>query len=427
MKKKYIVIMVIVILALVLSVLGIKKLKENSNKKQYEVNEPVEIVWWNTLDSQYDDYVNEIIKKFNSSQKNITVKSQYIGNWSDLNEALAAANAAGTGLPAITDCNTKFIAAYANNNLFENLDDYIKATKYDTSDFIEGIYSIGTFNNKQVAMPFLHSTQVIYYNKSLAQKEKINYDGKFENLDVLFNEIRNKLNIIPLSMQSLDFYYGTIYRNAGVKIINDRESDLNSKQSIDITNKIKNWTENNMISWLQGNDASTNMKQSFYNQKSFAMLHNSTSLLTHIKKSNFEVGIAWYPSVNGNANADLGGGVLAIPSKNSQQIKNAAWEFMKFLCSEELNADWVIKTGNLPTRKFALNSEKLKNYLKQYPEYQVLYNNLEKIYPPLINESASQIVKIWQNYMNKIMLQKSDTNEMLEEAVKEIDEILNEQ
>ena len=132
MKKKYIVIMVIVILALVLSVLGIKKLKENSNKKQYEVNEPIEIVWWNTLDSQYDDYVNEIIKKFNSSQKNITVKSQYIGNWSDLNEALAAANAAGTGLPAITDCNTKFIAAYANNNLFENLDDYIKATKYDT-------------------------------------------------------------------------------------------------------------------------------------------------------------------------------------------------------------------------------------------------------------------------------------------------------
>lgn len=205
MKKKYVV-TIIILLALVVVFLGIKKIKENNDRKQYEVNEPIEIVWWNTLDSQYDEYVNEIITKFNNSQKNITVKAQYIGNWSDLNEALAAANAAGTGLPAITDCNTKFIAAFANNNLFENLDDYIKATKYDTSDFIEGIYSIGTFNNKQIAMPFLHSTQVIYYNKTLAEKEKINYDGKFESLDTLFNEIRNKLNITPLSMQSLDFY-----------------------------------------------------------------------------------------------------------------------------------------------------------------------------------------------------------------------------
>lgn len=425
MKKKYIIIIVI-LFVLVLGALGIK-LKENSDRKQYEDNEPIEIVWWNTLDSQYDEYVNEIIKEFNNSHKNITVKSQYIGSWSDLNEALAAANAAGTGLPAITDCNTKFIAAYANNNLFENLDEYIKATKYDTSDYIKGIYNIGTFNNKQIAMPFLHSTQVVYYNKTLAKNETINYDGKFESLDTLFNEIKSKLNITPLSMQSLDFYYGTIFRNAGVNIIDGKKSDLNSNQSIEITNKIKSWVDNNMISWLQGNDASTNMKQSFYNQQSFAMLHNSTSLPTHMKKSNFEVGIAWYPSVNGSDNADLGGGVLAIPSKNSQQVKNAAWEFMKFLCSEELNADWVIKTGNLPTRKSTLNSEKMKQYLEEYPEYQILYDNLEKIYPPIINESASQIVKVWQNYMNKIILQNDDTKKMLNEAVEEINEILNEQ
>ena len=393
-------------------------------KNIHEINEPIDITWWHTLDSQYNEYIEKVVSEFNNTHENITVHAEYIGSWNDINEKLVTANVTGNELPAVAVCNTKFIASYGENGLFEDLNSYIKDTKYSVKDFSEGMYSIGTYNGKQIALPFLHNTQVVYYNKTALENNNLTLPSEFSDVDAFFKEVKDKTSMIPLSMQSLDFYYGTIYRNSGVKIVSEGASDLNSEKSIEVTNQIKNWCENGFVSWLQGTSASNDMKQSFYNQESFAVLHNSSALPTYIDKCNFEVGMAWYPAVNGNANADMGGGVIGIPAKNDQKTKDAAWIFIQYLCDNDVNSGLSIETGNIPIRKSAVNSDAVKEYIEKYPEYKTLYNNLDKIYPPFINSHASEIVKVWQNYMNKIMLQHEDTTEMLNTAVKEINEIL---
>ncbi len=426
MKKKIILTLLILLVVGIGIFLGLNYLKNNKANVSYDVSAPIEIAWWHTLDSQYDEYIATIVKKFNESQDKITVHAEYMGSWNDINEALVAANAASKGLPAVAVCNTKFLAAYGESGLFEDLTNYISGTNYDVSDFAEGIYSTATYNGKQVAMPFLHNTQVIYYNKTMAQKYNLKIPAKLSDVDSFFKNVKSKTGVTPLSMQSLDFYYGTIYRNAGVDIISNDKCDLNSEESINITAQFKNWCDAGLVSWLQGTDASSNMKQAFYNEKTFAVLHNSSALPTYIENCDFEVGMAWYPGVNGVAKADLGGGVIGIPSKNNQETKNAAWVFIQYLCGEELNAELSIKTGNVPTRKTALASDDIKEYLSEYPEYKTVYDNLENIYPPIIHQSASEIVKIWQNYMNKVMLDAAEPTEMMNNATKEIDEILNE-
>lgn len=424
MKRKFVIIcLVMLIVAIVISVVIVFNTNEK-NKNTHEVNEPIDITWWHTLDSQYDEYIEKIISEFNNTHKNITVHAEYVGSWNDINEKLVMANAAGNNLPAVAVCNTKFIASYADNGLFEDLNKYIKDTKYDVSDFAEGMYSIGTYNGKQVALPFLHNTQVVYYNKTALENNNLTLPTEFSNVDSFLNEVKKKTGMTPLSMQSLDFYYGTIYRNSGVKIISDDGSDLNSEKSLEITSQIKNWCENGLVSWLQGNSASNDMKQSFYNQESFAVLHNSSALPTYMKKCNFEVGMAWYPAVNGVAHGDMGGGVIGIPAKNDQKTKDAAWIFIQYLCDKDVNTELSIKTGNIPIRKSAVESPVISEYIKKYPEYKKLYDNLQNIYPPIINSHASEIVKVWQNYMNKVMLQYENPKEMMNAAVKEINEIL---
>lgn len=426
MNKKNVIYAISGLVLLIVVIVAFTFMYKANLARKHDVNEPIEITWWHTLDSQYNDYISEIVDKFNQSNENITVKAEYMGSWSDINEALVAANASGTGLPAVAVCNTKFIAAYGDNNLFEDLTSYIDDTNYNISDFEKGIYSIATYGGKQIALPFLHNTQVIYYNKTIAKQYNLNIPKEFSEVDAFFKEVKEKTGMTPLSMQSLDFYYGTIYRNSEVNIIKGNKSDLNSTKSIEITTLAREWCKEGLISWLQGTDASSNMKQAFYDQKTFAVLHNSSALPTYIKNCNFEVGIAWYPGVNGVSHGDMGGGVIGIPSKNSQEVKNAAWMFIKYLCGEDINAEICIKTGNIPTRKSALNSSVVKDYLNTYPEYKVLYDNLDNIYPPFIHRSASEIVKVWQNYMNKVMLEYADPTEMLNNATKEINEILEE-
>ncbi len=83
-----------------------------ADASMYEVTEPITIQWWHALEDQYSQTVEEVVKGFNESQDLITVEPVYIGSYSQLNEALVAAHAAGTGLPAITVTNTPYVAEY---------------------------------------------------------------------------------------------------------------------------------------------------------------------------------------------------------------------------------------------------------------------------------------------------------------------------
>ena len=123
-----------------------------------------------------------------------------------------SAHAAGSGLPGVCVANTDYVAQYGANGLpgagplspappedweggadgcapvlllhanrlsamasarsresavFENLDPYISGTGYDVTDFSTGLLLSSQYEGRQVAMPFLHSTQVIYYNKTI--------------------------------------------------------------------------------------------------------------------------------------------------------------------------------------------------------------------------------------------------------------------
>lgn len=421
--KKIVALFLCVALVVSLAACGSKKDPEPT-KPSSDITEPISITWWHTMDSQYDSLVNELVDKFNSSQEYITVVPEYMGSFSDINEALVAANAAGEGLPGVAVCNTKFIASYANNGLFEDLTPYIENTAFDVSNMEPGMYEIGSFGNKQIAMPFFHNTHVIYYNKDMAEKYNLTIPTEFSELGDFFKSVKEKTGVTPLSMQSLDFYYGSFYRNAGVKIIDGDKSDLNSDTAIDITTQLQSWVKNGYISWLEGNDASSNMKQSFYQGNSFAVLHNSTALEAHQESANFNVGVAWYPGVNGMNNADLGGGVIGIPAKNSDEVKNAAWQFISYLCGNDTTMKIATDTGYLPICKDALTKDSTSTYLEKFPEYKTVFDNLNKVTPPIIDESASEICKIWQQYMNMIMLENADVSISLNNAVTEINEVL---
>ena len=105
----------------------------------YDVTEPIEIIWWHSLEDQYSALIAEVVDGFNASQDLVTVKAEYIGALKDLNEKLVAAHAAGTGLPAVCTANTDYVASYGAGGVFENLDGYIAATGYDIDDFSSGL------------------------------------------------------------------------------------------------------------------------------------------------------------------------------------------------------------------------------------------------------------------------------------------------
>lgn len=401
---------------------------ETVDPSKYEVTEPITITWWHALESQYDELVADVVKKFNATQNLITVEAQYIGSYKDINEALVAAHAAGTGLPAVAVANTDYVASYGDSGLYENLDPYIAGTGYDVDDFSAGLLLSSQHEGKQVALPFLHSTQVIYYNKTMADENGWTIPEKIQEFTPFLAEIHSKKGIYGTVVPGWDqWYFETLYLNEGVQIITgDNDCDLNGDAALGVTKMIKGWCDAGDAYFAAGTDASATMRQNFYDQKTFSVMHTSSLYNNYVSKCpDFEVGMAWYPAATtGDKNSEVGGCVLGIPSKNDQATKNAAWQFLQFLCGKKVNMEWAEGTGYLPTRNSVLNTEEGKKFLEKKPAFQCIFDNLNLINPRIQNAAWSELATTWKNYMEIIMNQGGDITSDSNDMVTEINEIL---
>ena len=394
---------------------------------EYEVTAPITIKWWHAMEDQYSGLVDEVVKGFNESQDLITVEAEYMGAYKDVNEALVAANAAGSGLPAVVVANTDYVAAYGESGLYEDLTPYIAATGYDVDDFADGLLVSAQYDGKQVALPFLHSTQVIYYNKTMADANNITVPTVITDMDAFLDEASKATGGVALSIPGWDqWYFETLYLNEGVKIITDDNTcDLDSDAALAVTQKLQDWCKSGKAMWCFGTDASANMRQSFYDGKTFAVMHTSSLYNNYVDKCDFEVGMAWYPaSTTGSKNSEVGGCVVGIPSKNDQQTKNAAWAFLQYLAGKDVNMKWAEGTGYLPTRKSVLETDEGKAFLEEKPAFQCIFDNLDLVNPRIQNAAWSELATTWKNYMNEIMGEGADATQSSKDMVVEINEIL---
>ncbi len=394
---------------------------------QYAVTEPITITWWHALETQYDGLVAEIVENFNKSQDMITVEAQYIGSYTEINEALVAAHAAGSGLPGVVVANTDYVASYGANGVYEDLTPYIAATKYDVDDFAIGLLESAKYGDKQVSLPFLHSTQIIYYNKDMAKQANISVPTVITDFDAFLKDAAKASGGVGTIIPGWDqWYFETLYLNEGVKIINeDNTCDLNSDTAKAVTAKMQQWCKDGVASWAFGKDASANMRQSFYDGKTFSVLHTSSLYNNYVTNCKFEVGMAWYPaSTTGSKNSEVGGCVLGIPSKVDQKTKNAAWVFLQYLCGKEVNMKWAIGTGYTPTRNSVLLTDEGKEFLTVKPEFKAVFDNLDLIKPRIQHAAWAQLATTWKNYMNEMMAEQADVNAKSDDMVEEINEIL---
>lgn len=399
----------------------------------YEVTEPITIKWWHALEDQYSETVNKIVDDFNSSQELITVEAEYIGSYTKLNEALVAAHAAGTDLPAITVANTPYVAEYGAGGLTEDLTPYIEASDYDVTDFGDGMIASSKYNDKQVTLPFLISTQILYYNKDMADEMGITIPEKWVDMDEFLEKTTQynadgSTKVYGTIMPGWDqWYFETFYLNNGVKIINDDQvtTDLAGENAMAVTAKIKEWCDKGYTYWTgTADDASSIMRQHFIDGSAFSVVHTSSLYTNYLNQCDFEIGMAWLPGGESTKDQEIGGSVLLIPSKNDQATKNAAWQFMQYMCSADVNLTWARGTGYIPTRKSVLTTEDGKKFLEEKPAFQAIFDNLDLIKPRIQHKAWSQLANIWKNSLAELMLEGGDVQEVSQMMADEIDDVL---
>ena len=212
----------------------------------YAVTEPITIEWWHSNEDQYTDFIQELAAQFHEEYPLITVKPVYIGSGTVLAEKLIAA-IQGDAVPAVSQVNVSYLAEYFDSGVCTDLEPYFKAYGIDKDDFVKGYRKTATreSDGHMYSLPFLASTQVIYYNKTVVKDEGLTIPTKWEDMDA-FMKAATKFNDDGTTARwAFVFggwgtnYFETLFTNYGVEVIKeDGTCGLADPISIEITNQI---------------------------------------------------------------------------------------------------------------------------------------------------------------------------------------------
>lgn len=410
---------------------------------EYDVTEPITIKWWHAHEDQLTEYLNYMVDKFNAENgMGITVEPVYIGSYAEINTQFIAAAAAGTGtVPALCTCNTSYPASYGNDGLCEILDPYIDAYDYDVEDFGEGLIASTSFDDEQIALPYLISTQVMYYNKTAAEAEGITMPKTLDEMEAflekatIFNEDGTTKRYGTVFGGWDYWYHEMLYKNNGVEIVcEDGTTDVASEQSIAITKKIQEWIEKGYAYYAYGTGASSNMRQLFWDGGAFSVFHTSSLYDTYVTNvaasaNPFEVGMCWLPGGNDGETfkSEVGGSAIFIPAAASQAEKNAAWQFLMFMTSPEINLYWADKTGYFPTRASAQETAEYADYLSRKPAMADIVAMGSWINPRNQNPAYDACGTAWRHALARIHNEGAPVEETMQELAIEIQETLDDQ
>lgn len=391
----------------------------------YDVTEPVTFEFWHGME---EDLINPMVEKFNKSQDLITVNPVYVGNYAAIKEQVAAAQAAGEGLPGLCLINYPQLLTYAESNVAEPLNAYMEAANYENL-FYEGFTSPLAVGDNLYAFPWGPSTTVVYYNKDLIkQSGRDDFPATWAELKEWAPEFHEKTGKTAIEVMGTDFnYVNTLLLNTGVDPISDgTKCVMDDERVITWINEMQQLIQAGAAEWINtGASTETDLKTKFINGEVCSMVFTSTYYDKAIAAADFEVGVALVPE-NANNNSTTSGATLFIPAQNEQNVKNGAFEFLQYMTNDENAKNFALKTAYLPTKKSLLDSEEeINEFLALYPEMKIIYENMDTIVSKNPSPYFTKALTAICENLTLIFNAGEDRDAVVKKMVEEVDYILS--
>jgi len=351
----------------------------------YVPAQKVTLNFWHSYSGPRALLFESLVKEFMAENPMIEIKLTYGGNLFTMRDKLLTAVGGGSG-PDIAEIDSFWTPIFADAGALTDLAPYMAATGYDTTDLMDACLASISYKNKFWSIPFNLSNIVLYYNKKMFKEagldpeappttwEQVIEYGKKLTRDRNNDGVIDQWGItfpVKANFGSVWYWLAFIWQQGG-ELYNAEQTTttFNSPAGVAATNMWRDmvWTHKIL-----------NLSAGFSDFKAgnAAMELNSSSVLGNYRDEmgNANIGLAPLPPGPTGIRATVsGGGNLAILTgcKDPQ----AAWLFLTWLGSTEVNKRWCLATGALPTRKSVLSSKEYQDYLLSDPKNKTMLDGL---------------------------------------------------
>ncbi len=366
-------------------------------------DDQIEITVWHSFGEEKGAIIQEYIDEFEAEYTNISVNFTQEGNNYDELRNKVVNNIRTATTPTLVFTYPDHVADYIEGKAALALDPFINddkvgLSKDEIADFIPAYMAENKQTGHYMGLPFNKSTEVLIYNKTYFDAQK----GKtgFTKLTEMYNKLnpadsgdmevvtwdlikavaqeikadtalKDVKGLFPFAYDSNANLFITLIRQFGGKYTNSKGDLLfNNDKAIAAFEMYKAMHDAGLatipIEWEQ-DYASTPFTQA---QPQVYMTVGSTAGITYNvpkdKDGNAtgEIGVAPIPQYDlENKQVIQQGTNITLMANSTDAERLAGWLLIKHLTSKEVTADWSMKTGYLPVRQSALDSDEYQEFL----------------------------------------------------------------
>jgi len=349
-------------------------------------SEKTRVTFWHGLSGPLGDTLNEMVQEFNRTHKDIEVVVNPISSYTALSQKLMASIQANKQ-PDIAQVFESWTSKFVEANVLVAIDSLIAMDDDFSDEDMNDIFPVFrqsiTYRGNIWSFPFNKSVRAYFYNKDAFFRAGLDPN----HFPATWDEFREYCRILTrmdptLGRQTFgtnfnvnEWQFINLLHQAGGQIIDAEDRPvLNSQYGVEALT---------FLTDLIKKDKTVYLVQGFEGQNDFmagivAMYEGSSVSITHMRQQpiNFNIGYAPLPTFRTNKSAVSGANIVIFRSGDPKR-ERAAWEFIKWFTDTEQTARWSAATCYMPVRKSAMQTETIKDFLSEYPQFKAIFDQLE--------------------------------------------------
>jgi len=378
-----------------------------------------------SLSPTFDDYINGVIDKFEEENPGVTVK--WIDEPMSHIEQVVLTQGASGNLPDVINLNALYTKKLGGLGALVDLDE--AASEYK-DDYFEGLWKSGEVNGVNYAFPWYVTTDATLYNPDLLEEAGITevpgtFEEAMEASEIIYEKTGAYGFPLNITMEKLLPLYG-------VPIVSDDASEVII--NTDEAERVWTYYKEKYDSGIIPNEVVTGQVQvsELYAQEKVAFWYTGPQKFREVNDLSPEVyeksDVA--PAFITDENIERAA-IMNIVVPSSGDNTDLAVEFGAFLTNAENQLEFSKEANVLPSVIEAAEDDyfKVDDSITDPGEKgnNVAAQQLDiAIDTTIPTENASEITAVVREEFERVLLEDKDVKQALEDAEKQIEELLSE-
>ena len=342
-----------------------------------------EIQWWHSMTAVNGEWVNDLAKEFNASQKDYKIVPTFKGSYDESLAAGIAAFRAGNAPAVLQVYEVGTATMMASKGAVVPVAKIMKDAgyKFDPTAYVSAVAGYYTAPNGQMmSFPFNSSTTIFYYNKDAFKAAGLDPEKApttWPEVALAAAKLKASGNKCPFTtawqgwtqLESFSTWHNVEFasKNNGLSGM-DARMKVNSPLHVRHIENLANMSKQGLFVYK----GRGNVPEASFVSGECAMINTSSGFYGNVaKNAKFNYGLAalpYYPDVAGAPqNTVIGGASLwVMAGKRAAEYKGVA-AFFNFISSAEVQSASHKRTGYLPVTTAAYELTEKSGFYKEKP------------------------------------------------------------